>query len=317
MTGIPEDVERMVTEREAAREAGDFPTADALRARVRSAGFEIADTPDGPVVTAFIERHAPARPEAAARVGVAPPVDRADEVESVLAEPPTFDASVQWIDQGWPEDVARGIESFRRHQGRRSVQHVVVEATEDAAPDWPDAVEVLRIVPQAGWAQARNAGLRRSGGGVVVLVDGAIEAVGDPIGPLLDALRDPAVGLTGPFGVVTSDLREFHEAPGPEVDAVEGYLMAFRRELLQQGLRFDEKFKFYRTADIEFSFQVKALGLLATVTPVPVVRHPHRMWESTPEAERARLSKRNFYRFLDRWRGRTDLLVSRSSRRNR
>jgi len=44
-----------------------------------------------------------------------------------------------------------------------------------------------------------------------------------------------------------------------------------------------------------------------------VVRHEHRMWANTAEQERARLSKRNFYRFLDRWRGRTDLLVSNRS----
>ena len=88
-----------------------------------------------------------------------------------------------------------------------------------------------------------------------------------------------------------------------------------RRELVERGLRFDEKFKFYRTADIELSFQVKAMGLRATVTPIEVTRHEHRMWSSTPEIERDRLSKRNFYRFLDTWRGRTDLLVSRSTRR--
>jgi hypothetical protein len=32
---------------------------------------------------------------------------------------------------------------------------------------------------------------------------------------------------------------------------------------------------------------------------------------NTPVEERVRLSKRNYYRFLDRWRGRTDLLVTR------
>ncbi|MFN8233794.1 MAG: hypothetical protein U0V56_10100 [Actinomycetota bacterium] len=45
------------------------------------------------------------------------------------------------------------------------------------------------------------------------------------------------------------------------------------------------------------------------VVPVPVERHEHRMWLETPPAERARLSKRNFYRFLDRWRDRWDLTV--------
>jgi hypothetical protein len=34
------------------------------------------------------------------------------------------------------------------------------------------------------------------------------------------------------------------------------------------------------------------------------------MWANTPEDRRAALSKRNFYRFLDRWRGREDLLVA-------
>ena len=38
-------------------------------------------------------------------------------------------------------------------------------------------------------------------------------------------------------------------------------------------------------------------------------RHEHRGWTSLPEAERDRLSKRNFYRFLDRWRDRPDLLL--------
>jgi phosphoribosylaminoimidazole-succinocarboxamide synthase len=35
----------------------------------------------------------------------------------------------------------------------------------------------------------------------------------------------------------------------------------------------------------------------------------HRLWEAETEEERERLSKKNFYRFLDRWGKRTDLLV--------
>jgi cysteinyl-tRNA synthetase len=86
--------------------------------------------------------------------------------------------------------------------------------------------------------------------------------------------------------------------------------MAFRRDILDAAGFFDEKFKFYRTADIEYSFRVKDQGLAARVVPLPIERHEHRMWANTEEAERDRLSKRNFYRFLDRWRGRTDLTVA-------
>jgi len=54
---------------------------------------------------------------------------------------------------------------------------------------------------------------------------------------------------------------------------------------------------------------VKDAGLRAVVVPAPAIRHEHRIYHSTPAAERDRLSKRNYYRFLERFRGRFDLLV--------
>jgi cysteinyl-tRNA synthetase len=294
---IPAEVQRMAERRAEARLARDFATADALREEIHRAGFEVTDGPSGSVLSA--------RPN---RVGTRDRVPRAEEVESLLGRPPACDAIVEWVAEGWPEDTIRGIESFDLRRGEHTVRHVVVDLLETGV-DWPRDVDIVRLPPEVGWARARNAGLARSSGEVVIVADGSIEATGDVLGPLIDALQDQTVGVTGPFGIRTHDLHDFHESAGPEVDAVEGYLMAFRRELVCDGLRFDEKFRFYRTADIELSFQVKALGLRATVTPVPVHRHEHRMWANTADVERTRLSKRNFYRFLDRWRGRTDLLV--------
>ena len=43
---------------------------------------------------------------------------------------------------------------------------------------------------------------------------------------------------------------------------------------------------------------------------LPVVRHEHRGWTSLPDEERDRQSKRNFYRIIDRFGSRRDLLVS-------
>jgi len=296
--GIPPEVRDLLQEREDARAAKDFAAADRFRERIRDAGFEIADGPAGPV----LEPRAPSGP-LVVRPGDAP--DR-------LGEPAAVDASVHWIVEGWPHDVARGITSFDAHAGTRSIQHVVVDVrgTAEAVDEpWPSHAETLRLPEGTGWATGRNAGLRGSTGAIVMVADGSIEVTGDVLTPLAQALADPSIGVTGPFGISSPDLHEFHESPGPDVDAIEGYLMAFPRSLLEDGLCFDEKFRFYRTADIELSFQVKARGLRATVTPLPLRRHEHRMWANTPEEERARLSKRNFYRFLDRWRGRTDLLV--------
>jgi cysteinyl-tRNA synthetase len=143
----------------------------------------------------------------------------------------------------------------------------------------------------------------------VLVADGSIEATGDVLGALAPVLADSTVGLVGPFGLATDDLRQFRRASGPDVDAVEGYLMAFRRDVLRRGAMFDPRYRFYRAADLDLSFQIRALGLRAVRVDVPVRRHEHRAWYSTPPDRRAALSKRNFYRFLDRFRGRTDLLA--------
>ena len=72
--------------------------------------------------------------------------------------------------------------------------------------------------------------------------------------------RIPPIGVCGPFGIVTPDLREFDSTDGPEADAIEGYCMAFRREILTTAGLFDEKFRWYRTADIEYSFRDQGSG---------------------------------------------------------
>lgn len=300
---VPEEVRALAGLREAAREAKEFALADELRERIRDAGFAVADTPTGQTLEPL---------EEAGRPGVsrARPLDPS-EVVNLLDEPPVFDATVHWIVEGWPQDVVRGIRSFDRHHPDGSIQHVVVDLVGVDAATWPrdGRIEVFAVHRDVGWAAGRNAGLLRSLGRIVLVVDGSVEATGDVLSPLSTALSETSVGVTGPFGIVTSDLREFRGSPGPDVDAIESYLLALDRGLLAEGLRFDDKFRFYRTADIELSFQVKARGLRATVTPVPVRRHEHRMWASTPEDRRAALSKRNYYRFLDRWRGRFDLTV--------
>lgn len=295
MTSVPEEVQALAAERREARAAKDFARADALRDAIAELGYRVVDSPEG----STFEPIAPAEE----------PRVRARDVPSVLDEPPTYDVSVHWIVEGWPEDVARALAGFRAHGRGRDVQYVVADVTETDPTVYGEDVEVLALEPGTGWGAARNAGLKRSRGRIVLVMDGSVEPTGDVIGPLDDALADPGVGVCGPFGIVTHDLQTFEEATGPEVDAIEGYLMAFRRDVLRDAGLFDEKFRWYRTADIECSFRVRDAGLRAVVVEVPVDKHEHRMWHHTDPAERERLSKRNFYRFLERFRGRTDLLV--------
>jgi len=300
MSDASPDVRELAAARAAARAAKDFATADELRDRIADLGWTVVDEPDG-------WRLEPAAPDetdvAAGRV-------RPEDVVSILDRPATHDVSIHWVLEGWPEDVHRAIASFRAHAGVRSIRFVVSDVTGEDPRAFGDDVEVVSLIEGTGWGTACNAGLKRASGRVVLVMDGSVEATGDVLGPLTAALDDPEVGVCGPFGIVTPDLREFEPTEGPECDAIEGYLMAFRRETLTRAGLFDEKFRWYRTADIEFSFRIKDLGLKAMVVPVPAERHEHRMWFNTPPAERAKWSKRNFYRFLDTWRDRYDLTVA-------
>lgn len=295
MTEVPDEVRAIAAQRDERRRAKDFAAADALRDRIAQLGFAVIDGPDGPAFEPLA---------AAETLRIAPP-----DVDSLLDEPPTADVSVHWVVEGWPEDVVRALAGFRANEGGRNVQYVVADTTETDPATYGDGVELLALETGTGWGAARNAGLKRSRGPIVLVMDGSVEPTGDVFGPLGAALGDPSVGVTGPFGISTEDLREFHESDGPEVDAIEGYLMAFRRDVIRDVGLFDEKFRWYRTADIECSFRIKEAGMRALRVDVPVTKHEHRMYHATPEAERDRLSKRNFYRFLERFRDRYDLLV--------
>ena len=293
----PEDVLALAALRTAARAAKDFAEADRLRDEIAAAGWSVLDAAEG-------ARLEPLAATASERVG-------AHDVADVTGEPATFDATVQWVCEGWPEDIDRALAAFRSHASGRSLQFVVADVTGAEADRWGEAVEVLRLEEGTGWAAARNAGLRRARADLVLAMDGSVEPVGDVVGPLASSLRDPGLGIVGPFGIVTRDLRQFDEAPGPgPCDAIEGYLMAFRRDMLRRVGGFDEKFRWYRTADIDWSFRVKDAGFGCEVLEVPVRKHPHRMWFETDPATRAKWSKRNFYRFLDRFRDRWDLVLS-------
>jgi GT2 family glycosyltransferase len=217
---------------------------------------------------------------------------------------------------GWQADAERWLLSVFTYS-KADFEAVLVDNSGDPRiAGWlkSRAAERLRVIslePPLGFGAAVNAGIEAAAGEVVILFDPGVELKGDAISPLLRVLSDPTVVVAGPFGLRgKGTLKEFEESDGPEVDAIEGYCMAFRRaDALAVG-GFDPKFRFYRIADVELSFRLRDRGGRAVVvTGLPIERHEHRLWEATEPHERDRLSRRNIYRFLDRWRDREDLLV--------
>jgi len=260
-----------------------------MRARLNDAGWEVLDGPSGSELRSLRAQSPSGVPTAPRRV------------------------TLLTVVHGWKPDAERWLLSVFTHC-KADFEALVVDNSGDVGiASWLDGraaerLRVIRLDPPLGFGAA---GIEAAAGEVCVLFDQSVELKGDAITPLLTELDDPSVAIAGPFGVrARGTLKEFDESAGPDVDAVEGYCMAFRRADALAAGGFDPKFRFYRIADIEFSFRLRDRGGRAVVVPdLLVVKHEHRLWEATEPAERDRLSRRNLYRFLDRWRDRTDLMA--------
>ncbi|HEX5589570.1 MAG TPA: glycosyltransferase [Candidatus Limnocylindrales bacterium] len=314
---VPQAVLDAAHARAAARAARDWATADRLRGEIEAAGWRVVDRG-----TDF--RLEPAHPpdvedEAGVRYG------RSDAVPSRLGEPSASVATVVLVATDQPDDLDRALVALRANAPAGTQVVVVADAPDPdqagrlPAPgpggEAPVELEVVRTSARLGWAAAVNIGLRCATGEVVVVMDTSVEPTGDVVTPLVDALRDPEVGVAGPFGLRSADLRRFDEIERGHAAAIEGYLLGFRRADAIAAGPLDEAFRFYRNADIWWSLVLRDRGAgeaprrAVVVGGLPLIRHEHRGWTSIPEGERERLSKRNFYRLLDRFRDRPDLAV--------
>jgi cysteinyl-tRNA synthetase len=306
---LPDDVRQLLRERDAARSARDFNRADTLRDQIHALGWEVQDSPHGSTAR-------PMLPPAPIATGYARPEDLA----SMLDEPARVDASVQTVASTHGEDLERFLAGLAAHPPADAISWeliVVANAPDYELPPVLDRISlavaptVLATSARLGWADAVNLGLRRSLGQATIVVDTSLEPIGDFVSPLVAALGQPRVGLAGGWGVTSDNGRHFQAAPAGEVDALEAYCLAVGREALREVGGFDRRFRFYRNADLDFSFAVRNAGWRAiAIDGLPLLQHEHRGWQELSEAERERLSKRNFYRFLKHWGDRRDLLLN-------
>jgi len=310
---IPDEVLDAAHARARAREARDWAEADRLRAEIEAAGWKVADRGTDFALT-------PAAPPDVAE-GDRVRYGSSASVPSLLDARPSGVATVVLVATDWPDDLERALAGLRRHDPAGT--SIVIVANDPSAEQVPvlegmppdgDA-DIVWTSERVGHATALNMGLRRAAASVVVLLDTSVEATGDVVSPLVEALDDPTVAVAGGWGITSSDLRRFDAAPQGDVDAIEAYALAFRRaDVIDRG-PLDEHFRFYRNLDIWWSFVLRDQGEGATprravAVELPALRHEHRGWTSLPDGERDRQSKRNFYRIIDRFGSRRDLLIA-------
>lgn len=321
-TRIPEAVLTAAHDRARARAERDWATADRLRDEIEAAGWSIVDRGTDFALT-------PSAPPDVAEAGRVR-YGASGNVPSRLEEAAVGLATIVLVATDWPADVDRALAGLRagspdgtsvvivadspseeQASALESIDSVAGGATAAGLP-----VEIVWTSERLGHGAASNIGIRRAGAPVVILLDTSLEPTGDIVTPLVRALDDPSVAVVGGWGIISGDLRTFEDAPAGDVDAVEGYCQAFRRADFAALGPLDERFRFYRNLDIWWSLVLRDAGegdpprRAVRVDGLPLVRHEHRGWGSLSEEERARQSKRNFYRIIDRFGSRRDLLVA-------
>lgn len=317
---IPPEIWEAAKQRSLARDARDYADADALRAQIEGAGWRVVDTE-----TSFRLEPIPADVEVGGEIRYG----SSDAVPSRLGDPAEGLASAVLVASTDSGETRRALDALTSTVPEGVDIVLVADGLPDRALEGLRAndlaaregapVELVRTSAALGQGVALNAGIRRTRGSIVIVLDPSVVAAGDVVTPLVRALDDPTVAIAGPFGLDSADLRRFDEAASgaTEAAAIQGYLMAFRRsDAIARG-PLDEGFKFYRNLDIWWSLVLRDEGedvpprRAVVVGDLPFTRGEPRAWTATPPAERDRLSKRNFYRVLDRFRDRSDLAVTR------
>ncbi len=309
---VPSEVVNEISHRSEHRGRQEYARADSIRESLVDSGYIVQD---GSVATLV-------RPKTDWEMRQERWHTYSSEVEvpSLMDEDDRVDLTVGIVACNYLGDVRRCVESAFKWLGERDAEIVVVDnGSSDGTDEWLEGaaaqdkrLRVIHIDHPLGEGSAKRILLKQCLGKTVVMVDTSVEVEGDIFAPIESALEDETVGVTGPFGLRTTDLHHFHDGEGEsgDMDAMQAYCFAFRRERLNEVGLPRQTFRFYRNLDLDFSFQFKAQGYrIVADAELPVAQHEHRVWSELAEAERDELSRKNYGRFLDRWGDRADLLT--------
>ena len=307
---VPQTVVDLAHARRDARLRHEWTEADGFRAEIEAAGWLVIDRG-----VDFDLR--PARPadvvaDGQIRYGAS------ESVPSRLDEPEAAPATVVVVAAAI-EDLAAAAAVVAARAGLASVVLVANGLTADTDGELGrigdvQGIEVVQLAAAGSVATARNAGIRRATGTVIVLLDRPSAADPAIIRELVDALTDPTVAIAGTIGRVSSGLPRFDGSTAREVDAVTGTIAFRRADYVARG-PLEERFQGVGELDAWWSLVLRdndderpgrALRVGAgTGDGVGLV--------DSPRAADAPGQRRDRYRVLDRFGSRTDLISGGSS----
>ena len=313
----PPEIVDLARERSAARAARDWPRADALRAEIEAAGWKVVDAG-----TDF--RLEPAAPPTV-EDGEIVRYGAAATVPSVLDEPPSARFTVELVAEDWPDDLARMLAGLRAHAPAGTQVVIVADApsAEQEArlsPGSPDLAPVAGAVARGGLDERAPRPRRRAATSGCAGRPAPSSSCSTPIEPTGDSSRRSRRSSTtrrspspAASGLVSDDLRRFEDAAGATSTRSRA---TGSPSAATTSPRWDRSTSGSASTATSTSGGASSSATAPTRTrpgrrarlDLPLVRHEHRGWTSLPEGRARSPRKRNFYRVLDRFRDRPDLL---------
>lgn len=299
----PAEIEDLARRRSAARAAGDFGTADQLRSQIEAAGWKVVDRGHD---FRLEPAHPPDRDIDGLRVHGA-----SATVPSRLAEPSGTGATVVLVVGTQPDLALRSAEELA---GVEPAPQVVVVAPDsvterrDVLGGLDQPAELVWMTSSVNLAGRWSAGIRRAIGAVIVLCGADTRLPPEVLSAVASALEDPGVAVVGASGLYSNDMRRWLPTDGPDADAVDADLLGFRREDLARA-SLDERFMTPRLLATWWSLTLRDPGSdqpprRALVLPLDVEEPPLAASAERPD----RAERRDFYRLLGDFGGRSDLL---------
>ena len=306
------EANRMFENRSLMRSSGDFAEADKLRSQLKDEGYLIEDSESTSI--GRLKNLSELREEKW------PTISSSSDIVSKLDSPDEVEFSVGIIANGFEQDVARCVRSISQYSRFLSKEIIILDNGNDEAVGFfledlkksNESVKLIHADHSLGDGAAKNVLFKSAMGKIFVLMDPSVEAEGEFLPSLAKMLERSQVGIAGYAGLRTENFLHFHDGEGESgyMDAMQGYCLSFYRKNINQVGLMRESFRFYRNLDLDFSFQFKDRGFLILAdNTLPLVLHEHRGWTSLSEQERDDLSRKNYGRFLKKWRERTDLLI--------
>jgi hypothetical protein len=290
----PQDIVALADERASARSLRDYRTADELKARIEAAGWKVVD-----FGSAYELK--PARPadvtegERTLYGGVA-------SVPSRLDQPTACPASVVVVangDTAPPEQALRAIADTVPPDTQ-----VLLVAGPDTSTDGP-ADEVVATAVAFGAGDALQAGLRRTTGAIVIVLEPEHVPGGDIVTPIVAALADPSVAIVASTGLHSADLHRYRPLERGDATTVASGCYGFRRaDAIDRG-PIDDRLQLRGSVAAWLGLLLRDEGPQTTPRRAQVLDLPLELIESGASVaqEHARLARRDGYRIADRFRG--------------